>query len=229
MGHTFDRYQASYESVVEDSVAFSGLDHAFFLRAKAIHLSEIFAGHFGIAAPRLLDVGCGVGRLHPLLRPIVSELAGSDISEPSLERARRDNPDVEYRRMPEVGRMPWPDESFDAALAVCVFHHVLPGNRAALAGEMRRVIRPGGLVVIIEHNPINPATRLAVLRCPFDEDAILLGARNARALLRSRDLVNVESRHFLALPWERPWASTIERRLRRVPVGAQYSAFGTRR
>ena len=46
---------------------------------------------------------------------------------------------------------------------------------------MRRVVRPGGLLCIIEHNPFNPLTRLAVVRCEFDRDAVLLPALAPRA------------------------------------------------
>ena len=49
---------------------------------------------------------------------------------------------------------------------------------------MRRVVRPGGLVCVIEHNPLNPLTRsLAVSRCEFDSDAVLLGASTTRKLM----------------------------------------------
>jgi hypothetical protein len=91
--------------------------------------------------------------------------------------------------------------------------------------EMRRVTHAGGLVVVIEHNPWNPLTRLAVARCPFDDDAVLLGARKARRLLQACGLHNVESRHFLVFPPQIP-APRLERALARVPLGAQYAAIG---
>jgi SAM-dependent methyltransferase len=227
MTSTFDQYRANYEAVVEDSIAFSGLRHDFFLRAKAVQLAELFAEHFGADGPALLDVGCGVGRLHPLLAPIVGRLAGTDVSTEAIARARSEHDGVDYRVM-EAGGLPWPDESFDAGLAVCVFHHVPPPERAALLVEMRRVVRSGGLIVIIEHNPLNPATRLAVLRCPFDADAVLLSARVTRSLLARADLTHIESRYFLAFPTESRRTAAIERKLRRVPLGAQHVTFGTR-
>ena len=227
MSSAFDQYRANYEAVVEDSIAFSGLRHEFFLRAKAVLLAELFAERLGTDRPALLDVGCGVGRLHPLLAPIVGRLAGTDVSSEAIARARSEHGDVEYRVI-EESRLPWPDESFDVTLAVCVFHHVPPPERAALLIEMRRVVRPGGLVVIIEHNPLNPATRLAVLRCPFDADAVLLGARSTQGLLTRAGLAEVESRYFLAFPSESRWAADLERKLRRVPIGAQYVTFGRR-
>jgi cyclopropane fatty-acyl-phospholipid synthase-like methyltransferase len=59
----FDSYRASYEQVVAQSIAFSGLKHDFFLAAKVIQLKALFERHFGAAKPSLLDIGCGVGRI----------------------------------------------------------------------------------------------------------------------------------------------------------------------
>ena len=56
--------------------------------------------------------------------------------------------------------------------------------------EAARVLRPGGVFAIIEHNPLNPATRLIVRRLPMDRNAILLGARETRRLLRAAGFAN---------------------------------------
>src|SRR5918997_1466196 len=87
-------------------------------------LAELFAAHFGQGArPSLLDVGCGVGRLHAHLSEVAGRLAGTDSSWTSIARARFDNPRVDYREGAE-GKVPWPDASFDVTLAVCILHHV---------------------------------------------------------------------------------------------------------
>ena len=225
MTSAFDAYGSDYEAVVQDSIAFSGLDHGFFIQAKVMLLADLFAEHFGNARPSLLDVGCGVGVMHRALKPLVGALAGTDPSTEALARASREHPGVDYRRQ-HGGPLPWEDASFDTTLAVCVFHHVPPPERIALATEMRRVTRPGGLVVIIEHNPYNPLTRLAVARCPFDHDAVLLGAGETRRLLRQAALKRVHSRHFLLFPAANRWTAAAERWLCRVPLGAQFAAFG---
>lgn len=221
----FDAYGSRYVETVQNSIAFSGLKHDLFVRAKVVALAELFGRHFGSAPPALLDVGCGVGAMHPHLRAITAALSGCDLSAASLAAARGANPGIEYRGQ-AAGTLPWPQAAFDAALAVGVFHHVPPPERAPLVAEMRRVTRPGGLVVLIEHNPWNPLTRLAVARCPFDDDAVLLGAREARALLKRGGFGAVQSRHFLVLPATGPWVTALERPLRPFPVGAQYLAFG---
>ena len=221
----FDAYRSTYETVVQDSIAFSGLKHERFVQAKVALIDELFRIHFGEARPALLDVGCGVGVMHDLLRPLVTTLSGADLSAGALERARSDHPGIDYR-VQGSDRLPWPDDAFDAILAVCVLHHVPPSERDALLREMRRVVRPGGLTIVIEHNPWNPLTRLAVARCSFDHDAVLLDAREGRALLSRNGFDVVESRHFLLSPWRDFVSRTAELGLRSLPLGAQYAATG---
>jgi hypothetical protein len=93
---------------------------------------------------------------------------------------------------------------------------------------MCRVVRPGGLICVIEHNPLNPLTRLAVSRCEFDRDAVLLRAGRTLELMSKAGVDKIDSRHFLLLPWDAKPARLIERTLSGVPLGAQYAAFGTR-
>jgi SAM-dependent methyltransferase len=223
----FDRYSGDYEQVVQRSIAFSGLEHDFFLQAKADLLATLFTERLARTPPRIVDVGCGVGRLHPFLRPLVASVSGCDPAASAIARAAQDNCWAHYR-VSNGDAIPWPDGAFDTALAVCVFHHVPPVAWASLLNEMARVTRFGGLVVIIEHNPWNPATRLAVSRCEFDRDAVLINAAEARRLLRAAPLSGVESRHFLLLPIAAFWARQIESTLSATPAGAQYAAFGTR-
>jgi SAM-dependent methyltransferase len=227
MSSAFDAYDKTYEAVVQDSIAFSGLKHDFFLEAKVIELKRLFQAHFGDHKPNMLDVGCGVGRMHPLLEGLLSGLSGCDPSADSVARATLDNPRVSYRQS-EGSTLPWDTAMFDVTLAVCVFHHVPRQERAALLAQMHRITRPGGLTVIIEHNPWNPLTRLAVARCPFDHDAVLLTAGESKQLLRSAGYQAATSRFFLLLPTRAKLASWVERGTASLPLGAQYLAVGVR-
>jgi hypothetical protein len=87
---------------------------------------------------------------------------------------------------------------------------------------MVRVARPDGLVCVIEHNPLNPLTRLAVHRCPFDDDAVLLRAGRTEALLKSAGARNIQTRFFLLLPTKMRLARRLEALLGAAPLGAQY-------
>jgi SAM-dependent methyltransferase len=226
MTELFDSYRSNYRDVVQSSIDFSGLPHSFFMRAKADLLRELIAQRLGPEKPAMLDVGCGVGSFHPLLRGMVGRLVGIDVSSASIAQARADNREVDYRTF-DGKSFPFDDGGFDLVTAICVLHHVAPAEWAHFIGEMRRVVRPGGLVCVIEHNPLNPLTRLAVSRCEFDRDAVLLGAGKARKLMAAGGLREIGARHFLLLPWEVKSARRVEGALGNVPLGAQYAAFGT--
>jgi SAM-dependent methyltransferase len=221
MTDVFDDCAQSYSEEVQSSIAFSGLRHDFFLEAKADILARVLRDHFGVAKPAIaLDIGCGVGLLHPRLAPLVEKLVAVDASGASIERAKRANPGVEYSVID--GSLPYGDNTFDAVFALCVIHHVPPKEWPAFVGEMHRVTRKGGLISIVEHNPLNPLTRLAVSRCSFDADAVLLRAGRTRALLEEAGGSAIRTEFFLTLPSRRPFATNIERLLGRLPFGAQY-------
>jgi SAM-dependent methyltransferase len=226
MTELFDDYRGNYREVVQSSIDFSGLPHSFFMRAKADLLRELIAERLGPERPAMLDVGCGVGSLHPLLRGIVGSLSGIDVSSDCIVQARTENRDGDYRAF-DGSHFPFEDSSFDLVTAICVLHHIDPTTRVSFVKEMRRVTRPGGLICIIEHNPLNPMTRLAVMRCEFDRDATLLGVGEVRRLLAAGGLREIGARHFLLLPWETRRARRIEAAFSRLPFGAQYGAFAT--
>ena len=226
MPELFDSYRSNYRDVVQSSIDFSGLSHSFFMRAKADLLRELIARRPGAEKPAMLDVGCGVGSFHPLLRGMVGSLSGIDVSPASIAQAHADNRDVDYRAF-DGRSFPFADAGFDLVTAICVMHHVAPAGWANFMNEMRRVARPGGLICIIEHNPLNPLTRLAVARCEFDRDAVLFGAVKARKLMAASGLREIGARYFLLLPWEAKPARRVEGALSNVPLGAQYAAFGT--
>ena len=226
MAELFDSYDNSYDAVVQSSIDFSGLSHDFFMAAKADILRDVMASRFGSGhTATALDVGCGVGTFHPFARGMFSRLCGTDISAASIAQARRNHPDVEYQAY-DGNILPYGDGTFDIAVTICVLHHVQPERWLGFLREIRRVVRPGGLVCVFEHNPLNPLTRLAVMRCEFDRDAVLLRAGQTRALLKDAGLRHIDTRYFALLPWATPLMRRIEHGLRKLPLGAQYVACG---
>ena len=226
MSELFDGYHANYRDVVQSSIDFSGLPHDFFMRAKADLLRDLSRQRLDTERPDMLDVGCGVGSLHPLLHGIAGRLSGIDVSSASLAQARAANSGIDYREF-DGRTFPFEDSSFDLVTAICVMHHIVPAEWTHFIGEMRRVVRPGGLVCVIEHNPYNPLTRLAVARCEFDRDAVLLSAGKTRKLMAAGGLREIGMRHFLLLPWDTKPARRLEEALSGVSLGGQYAAFGS--
>jgi len=226
MAKLFDGYDKSYGAVVQSSINFSGLPHSFFMTAKADLLRDLIATRLDSRQkPAALDVGCGVGEFHPFMHGVFRRLCGTDISAASIAQAQQSNPGVEYEAY-DGEALPYGHATFDLATAICVMHHVPPEKWLGFLREIRRVVRPGGLVCVIEHNPFNPLTRLAVARCGFDRDAVLLRAGQTQRLMTQAGLRNADTRYFLLLPWATPLMRRIEHGFRRVPLGAQYATCG---
>lgn len=226
MTRKFDAYDETYRDEVEKSIAFAGVGLDVFTEAKAHALLRLIRERLGDPRDvRALDVGCGPGETDRYLAPEVGELHGVDVSAGVVERARAVNPGVAYRTY-DGERLPYDDDEFDLAFAICVVHHVRPDRWPSFADELVRVVRPGGVVSVIEHNPLNPLTRLAVARCAFDDDAVLLHAGTTRRLLAGAGATDVDVRYILFHPFRNAALRAAESPLRRVPLGAQYVAAG---
>lgn len=108
-----------------------------------------------VASPprRALDVGCGSGRLaNTLLRGGFDEVWGIDPSPYMLQRAVRRTPEARFTQG-LIEHTRFPDDYFDAAGA-CFLFHELPATAAAGAlDELRRILRPGGILCITDPCP----------------------------------------------------------------------------
>ena len=217
-----------YVAQVNRSIAFSGLEQSFFTRGKAKRILEVLRRRgCEPAQMRLLDIGCGVGLVHRRLAGEFRELIGVDVARDALTTAKRNNPRVCYRE--QVGQnLPVEAASFDAATTVCVMHHVPLDQRPRFLAQAWSALRPGGWFMAFEHNPWNPLTRLAVARCPFDFDAVLIDPARMTAILREAGFVDVAREFLFFTPFANALAERLEQMLRPLPTGAQYVAIGRR-
>jgi 2-polyprenyl-6-hydroxyphenyl methylase/3-demethylubiquinone-9 3-methyltransferase len=115
---------------------------------------------------RLLDVGCGEGRFAAELALIGATVLGVDVAEEPLRRARELHPGLDLRLVADQGVWGLPDASFDVVWAGEVIEHV--ADTAAWLSEVRRVLRPGGRLLLS-----TPAHgRLAMLRLALSRRAL---------------------------------------------------------
>lgn len=103
---------------------------------------------------KILDIGCGSGHYAEVLND--REWYGVDISPESIKTAKK------FYKEAKVGdittHIPFPDKSFDYVLALSVFHHIHKCIPEALK-EVKRVLKPNGEIIVIDHDARNAHTR----------------------------------------------------------------------
>jgi SAM-dependent methyltransferase len=115
-----------------------------------------------------LDVGCGTGALAARLAAAGYDMTGVDPSDGMLDVLRARAPQVRAQ-VASGTDLPFEDDTFDLVLCVAVMHHIAEqGAVRATLGEMVRVARPGGRVLVWDHNPRNPYWKSLMARVPQD-------------------------------------------------------------
>lgn len=224
----FDQYADNYSAEIDRSLGSFGTGHDFFTRHKAWLIGQLLSQSGRTAAAMsLLDVGCGVGKIHGLLKGRLGKISGADISAESIRIARHDHSECDYQTY-DGQHLPYADGSFDMAMAICVFHHIPPAQWSGVAAEMLRVVKNDGLILIIEHNPFNPVTRYIVNSCSFDADAVLLSPRRLRKLFDLPNARDVSTRSILNIPPKGDAMRWLDMNLGWLPVGAQYYMTATK-
>src|SRR5919204_4327052 len=107
------------------------------------------------AGDRVLDIGCGPGYFARMLAEAVGpdgSVVGVDAAPEMVEYARR-----KARRLPNsrfqaatAQALPFPDGAFDVVTSSLMLHHVAKEDRLTSVGEMKRVLRPGGRLLLAE-------------------------------------------------------------------------------
>jgi SAM-dependent methyltransferase len=224
----FDPLAPSYEELLRDPIRdrFAGQESAFFHRRKADLIRRFFRRRgLPTSGLRYLDVGCGKGELLHLLQADFKHGAGCDVSSEMMREISQVT-GIETRVQKDPLQIPFGDAEFDLVTAVCVYHHVPPAARRTLTGEIRRVLKPGGVFCMIEHNPFNPVTRLIVSRTRVDAGAILLRATDARQLAAEAGFAPLEQDYFLYFPRTiYRYLGRLEAAFAKVPLGGQYALF----
>jgi len=228
----FDKFADEYAEMHARNIRASGEEPAFFaeykvrdLRRLASRTSALAPGQAGV----ILDFGGGVGNSTSFLQ---REFPGSlllnvDVSQRSLAIARSRSDHASQIAF-DGERLPFADDSIDLALCACVFHHI-PGNEhTAKLAEIRRTLKPGGLLVVYEHNPLNPLTVRAVDTCPFDADAELIRAGEMRRRFIRAGLPSARIEYRLFFPAFARALRPLERYLDWLPLGAQYLVYASK-
>lgn len=136
---SYDTVAADYADLLRDALATAPHDRA----VLGLFAELVLAGGGGPVA----DLGCGPGRITAHLAALGLDAFGVDLSPGMVEVARRDHPGLRF----EVGSMTdldLPDGCLAGALAWYSLIHTPTGELPGVLGELARVLRPGGQLVL---------------------------------------------------------------------------------
>ena len=215
---TFDRIADVYDESLPPHV----VEH--YLDKRVRFISE----HCEVG--RGLDVGCGTGVLAQRLVAERFRMTGVDPSQGMLDVMAERAPDVEGIRASGT-ELPFEDAGFDLVLTVAALHHIAePAAVRETLVEMARVLRPGGRIVVWDHNPRNPYWKRLMARVPQDDGSErLIGEAEVLDGLRAggaHPLLSVQLGLVpdFAPPSLLPLAAAIERLAERTPVARRLCA-----
>ncbi|GLZ28301.1 methyltransferase [Lentzea sp. NBRC 105346] len=142
MENDYDTFAEAYTAENEHS-----LINAYYARPAILDLAGDVTGR------RILDAGCGSGPLTAALRDRGATVTGFDRSAKMVELARqRLGPDAALQ-VADISRpLPFPDAAFDDVVASLVLHYL--EDWSAPLAELRRVLRPGGRLIMSVNHPI---------------------------------------------------------------------------
>ncbi|MEZ7198267.1 class I SAM-dependent methyltransferase [Pseudodesulfovibrio karagichevae] len=120
---------------------------------RPIHraMAERLAGTAGT----VLDLCCGTGLLAGQALESGLAVTGVDLSPHMLAVARAKRPGAEYL-LADASALPLPDDSFDGAAISFALHEKPFDTARAILNEARRVVRPGGPVLVADYLPSGP-------------------------------------------------------------------------
>lgn len=215
----FDVVASSYSGLLNASIRFTGEKDDYFDHYKLECLKRFLRNPKPRA--RILDFGCGIGKLAGLMAAEFprTTLYGYDVSSKSIELAREKWKGISNL---SFGDRTGEREIYDLIIAANVFHHIRPENRKRVLIKIFGQLAPGGVLVIFEHNPLNPLTRHVVKNCAFDADAQLISLGRFVRLAVTCQFQVQQKRYIVFFPKFLKLFRKAEHSLGFLPLGAQY-------
>jgi ubiquinone/menaquinone biosynthesis C-methylase UbiE len=142
---SYDAVAAPYADAMSGELLNKPLDRAL-LAGFAEQVAAV-----GTGQRRVWDVGCGPGHVTAFLAGLGLTAAGIDLSYAMIVQARKRHPDLDFA-VGSMTALPSPDASWDGLVSFYSLIHMIADAdlRAALA-EYRRVLAPGGLLLLAVH------------------------------------------------------------------------------
>ncbi len=222
----FDKFADEYRQLHDKNIRLSGERGDYFAKYKIEDLRDISSTLGFPEDISILDFGCGVGNTLPYLSEFfpMADIHGADVSVKSLGivQERFENKYTLHVIGNESENL---DNAFDIIFVACVFHHIDHDKHIDVLKALKRMLKRNGLLVIFEHNPLNPLTVHAVNTCPFDENAQLLKSSKLEHSLQETGYFDIHKSYRIFFPAFLKKLRKWEKRLTWCPLGAQYYIY----
>ena len=196
--------------------------HDYFLKLKCNLITKIIKKHF-LHKPQIADFGCGTGEAIVILSPFVDFCVGIDSSPMMIQFAKKKSiPNADFF-LCDCRKSSLARNVVDLVFSMTLFHHVEGFfNKIHILKEMMRVAKPNGLILIFEHNPLNPITRLIFQREPLDREARMVSPLYMKKLCKYAEYKQFSISYLAYFPKQLAMLSRSEFLLERLPFGGQY-------
>ncbi|QNN54922.1 methyltransferase domain-containing protein [Nocardioides mesophilus] len=140
MRHAYDTVAEDYARHLPDTRPEAGID-----LAMVDAFAEAVRSDAGDA--RVLDAGCGAGRMSRYLAGRGCPVRGVDLSPGMIAMARRDHPDLSFA-VGSLAELPYADGQFAGVMLWYSIIHTPPAGQARIFAEAARVLRPAGHLLV---------------------------------------------------------------------------------
>lgn len=194
----FDAYAKNYRDIHSQNIKLSGAD-SFYFAEQRVKMLQAYEKDEPL---KVLDIGCGDGVSEIFMQKYFGKwvVEGIDVSKESIAVAQKLPLHNAGFAVYNGINIPFDDNSFDIVFVAGVLHHVEFDLHNVMITEMKRVLKPGGRLLIYEHNPLNPLTKYLVRTCEFDKDAKLLRCSYLKKVLQQQQFSIRQNIYFIFIP-----------------------------
>ncbi|MBP8980263.1 MAG: class I SAM-dependent methyltransferase [Syntrophobacterales bacterium] len=174
----FDRIASQYENSLPSHI------NQHYLSKRVRFITSV------LREGKLLDVGCGTGSMTLALSNVGFRSYGIDNSIEMLRLAERKQKG--HHILASARDLPFSNASFHFVINIATLHHFADHKLIEQAiFEMLRVLRPGGFLLIWDHNPRNPYWKSLMKRVPQDsgEERIISHKEIVAILLKQKNII----------------------------------------
>jgi SAM-dependent methyltransferase len=177
----FHQAPAAYDETFMDTMAGEYLAMTPWTQLRLDAVRDLVEPQTG---DRILDLGCAAGAVTHFVSTFGAEAVGVDAEPLGIEKARSLFPDLRFE-VADVTALPFPDGSFDKAVAADVVEHLDDATFAGMLAEAKRVLVPGGTLSIYTPNPRHLIERMKAHDFILAQNPTHIGLRDERALVDS--------------------------------------------